>query len=137
MPAMRRRLHILDHRLARFVAVGLANTLFGLAIIFASKALLGLGDVASNFIGYAIGILMGFVVNKRWTFEHRGGAASAFGRYLLVLAVAYAANLATTLCAIDVLHLDPYLAQAAGVLPYALTGYLGGRLFAFPALAPH
>ncbi|HSV50774.1 MAG TPA: GtrA family protein [Burkholderiaceae bacterium] len=127
---------MLDFRLARFLAVGLANTVFGLSAIFACKGLLGLGDVESNLIGYGVGILLGFAVNKRWTFGHTGAAASAFVRYLLVLAVAYAANLATTLFAIDVLRLDSYLAQALGVIPYALTGYIGSRWFAFRVVMP-
>lgn len=122
---------MLDFRLARFAVVGLANTFIGLTVIFACKGLLGMGDVSSNLLGYGVAVMLGFVLNKRWTFEHAGEPASAFARYLLVLALAYAANLAATLYAIDVLQLNSYVAQAAGIVPYALTGYLGGRWFAF------
>jgi putative flippase GtrA len=125
-----------DFRLARFVIVGLANTFTGLSIIFACKGLLSMGDIESNLVGYGIGIVQSFLLNKRWTFEHTGTCASAFVRYLAVLLLAYAANLATTLCAIDILHLNSYIAQALGVVPYALTGYLGGRWFAFAAAQP-
>ena len=120
-----------DFRLARFVVVGLANTFVGLSVIFAAKALLEMGDVHANLLGYGVAVLLSFVLNKRWTFEHTGDAASAFIRYVVVLVLAYAANLATTLYAIDILHLNSYIAQALGVVPYALTGYLGGRWFAF------
>ena len=122
---------IFDFRLGRFVVVGFANTLVGLSVIFAGKALLAMGDVQANLLGYGVAVLLGFALNKKWTFEHSGAYAKAFGRYLLVLVVAYAANLVTTLYAIDILHLNSYIAQALGVVPYALTGYLGGRLFAF------
>lgn len=125
------REQMLDFRLGRFAIVGLANTFVGLSGIFACKGFLGMGDVQANLLGYGVALLLGFAVNKRWTFEHSGEPVSAFVRYLLVLAVAYGANLATTLCAIDLLHLDSYVAQAVGVVPYALTGYLGARLFAF------
>jgi putative flippase GtrA len=128
---------MLDIRLARFVVVGLANTFVGLSVIFAGKAWLGMDDVRANLLGYGVAVLLGFALNKRWTFEHTGDAAGAFMRYLLVLLLAYAANLATTLYAIEVLHLDSYLAQALGVAPYAITGYLGSRWFAFaPAPTP-
>jgi putative flippase GtrA len=122
---------VIDHRLVRFAVVGVANTIAGLALIFACKALLGLGDAAANFIGYAIALLLGFAWNKRWTFEWSGPAAGALGRYLLVLLAAYLANLCVTMLALRVMHVDSYLAQAAGVLPYAITGYLGSRFFAF------
>lgn len=122
---------VLDRRAWRFAAVGIANTTLGLALIFGCKAFLGVGDVAANLVGYAIALLMGFALNKHWTFEHRGDTAHAMGRYLLVLVAAYAANLGTVLFAIDLMHLGGYWAQALGVVPYAATGYLGSRFFAF------
>jgi putative flippase GtrA len=123
--------HLLDPRVRRFAMVGVANTVLGLALIFAGKAILGLNDVAANFAGYAIALLAGFALNKRWTFQHHGGTAAALGRYLTVLVAAYLANLSVTMWAIDALHLNSYWAQAAGVVPYAILGYLGCRFYAF------
>lgn len=122
---------MIDFRLARFAVVGLANTALGLAIIFTCKALLGLADAPANFIGYASAILLGFGLNRRWTFEHSGSSLKALTRYLLVLACAYAANLATVMVAIELVRIDSYTAQAMGIIPYTLTNYLGSRLFAF------
>ena len=127
---------MLDFRLVRFVVVGLANTFIGLSVIFACKALLGMGDVLSNLLGYGVAVLLGFALNKRWTFENTGDPVGAFVRYLAVLMLAYAANLSVTLYAIDVVHLNSYIAQALGIVPYALTGYLGGRWFAFAPVRP-
>ncbi|HYD77918.1 GtrA family protein [Ramlibacter sp.] len=124
---------MIDFRLARFALVGLANTAVGLAIIFGCKALLGMADAPANLTGYTIALLLGFTLNRRWTFGHAGNPQAAFARYLLVLGCAYLANLATVMAAIDWLHLDSYLAQAAGIVPYTVTSYLGSRLFAFPA----
>lgn len=122
---------MIDFRLARFAVVGIANTATGLAVIFACKALLGMADAPANFTGYATGLLLGFGLNRRWTFGHSGDAGTAFARYLLVLCLAYLANLATVMGAIDLLRLDSYLAQAAGIVPYTLVTYVGARLFAF------
>ena len=122
---------MIDHRLARFVAVGSANTALGLAIILGAQAWLGMGPVEANALGYGLGIAAGFVLNRQWTFEHAGAPGPALARYLAVLAAAYAANLATVLAAIEVLGLRDAVAQAAGVAPYAAVGYLGSRWFAF------
>lgn len=120
------------NRLARFLTVGLANTVTGLLVIFACKSALGMGDVAANLAGYSVGIAMGFLLNRNWTFGHGTDKQTAtFARYLGVLCVAYAANLMTTLQAIHLLHLNSYLAQAAGIVPYTVIGYLGSRYFVF------
>lgn len=123
---------MIDQRLARYVAVGAANTLVGLSVIFAAKLLLGLDDVLANLLGYAVGISLGFLLNRNWTFEHDGDVAGALARYLCVLLAAYSVNLLTVLYAIDVLRINSYLAQALGVIPYFLVGYVGSRAFAFP-----
>jgi len=81
-------------------------------------------------------MLLGFALNRRWTFAHRGDARAAFARYLLVLLAAYAANLATVLCAIGVARLPGHVAQVAGVLPYTLTAWLGSRYWAFAGGRP-
>lgn len=122
---------MIDFRLARFTLVGLANTAVGLAVIFACKGLLGMADAPANFTGYATALLLGFGLNRRWTFGHTGDPKAAFARYLLVLAAAYLANLATVMGTIGLLHLDSYVAQVAGIGPYTLVSYVGSRLFAF------
>lgn len=120
-----------DYRFIRFLIVGLANTAIGLLIIYACKWLFEMGDVISNIIGYAAGMIIGFMLNKNWTFEHRGRHATAFLRFLAVLASAYLINLITVLYAIDGLRLNSYLAQALGIIPYTLMNYIGSRYFVF------
>lgn len=120
-----------DGRLIRYTAVGAANTLVGLTAIFAAKSLLRMDDVGANLFGYAVGIAFGFVLNRNWTFEHDGDVITALVRHVCVLLAAYSVNLMTVLYAIDVLGMNSYLGQAAGVPPYFLVGYVGSRLFAF------
>lgn len=121
-----------ENRLARFISVGMANTVTGLLVIFACKSALGMADVAANLAGYAVGIVMGFLLNRTWTFGYGTDKLIAtFARYLAVLCVAYGANLMTTLQAINLLHLNSYLAQTVGVVPYTVIGYLGNHYFVF------
>ena len=118
--------------LLKFLLVGVANTLVGLSAIYFAMYFLQLGIVPANAFGYSIGILLGFALNKTWTFSSHGRVVPAFLRYLLVLAVAYGANLATVLFANSHFNLNPYIAQALGIIPYTVIGYLGSRYFAFP-----
>ena len=116
----------------RYVLVGGANTLVGLASIYAAKWLLTMPDAQANLLGYAIGFTLSFTLNRRWTFRFHGAPLPALARFLVVQLVAYFGNLATVLLFITAGG-NSYLAQAVGVVPYALIGYLGSRRYAFPA----
>ncbi|MEI6336424.1 MAG: glycosyltransferase [Methylococcaceae bacterium] len=117
--------------LIRYLLVGVANTFVGLSTIYFAMYFLKLDIVYANAFGYSIGILLSFVLNKAWTFNSGDRIVSSLIRYLLVLAVAYAANLTTVLFANSNLDLNPYIAQAPGIIPYTVIGFLGSRYFAF------
>jgi putative flippase GtrA len=128
-----RKAAIVDGRLARFLLVGMLNTAVGLLVIFSAKAL-SADDVSANVIGYSVGLALSFVLNKRWTFGFSGDALPSLVRFLSVFAVAYLANLTMVLSSIAALGVDPYWAQALGVIPYTLIFYAGSRWYAFPTL---
>lgn len=119
----------------RFLIVGGLNTIVGLAVIWGAKWA-GTPDVPANAIGYATGIALSFALNKRWTFRHAGRTLPALGKFLLVIGIAYALNLATVLHAIGAFHLNSYLAQAIGIVPYTAFTYVASRYFAFRAPQP-
>jgi putative flippase GtrA len=127
---------MLDRSLIRYLLVGVANTLVGLGVIYFSMYELGLGNVTSNALGYGVGIVVSFGLNRQWTFRHTGSALPAMARFLVVTAVAYVANLGAVLVLSEGLGLNRYLAQLGGAPPYTLVGYLGSRYFAFRAGRP-
>lgn len=118
-------------QLLRFLLVGLANTAVGLGSIWALIGLAGWNDVPANATGYAVGLTCSFLLNRRWTFAHRGPVWPALWRFLLVFGVAYAANLACMFTLRDALGMDRYLAHAVATVPYTLLFFVGSRLFAF------
>jgi glycosyltransferase involved in cell wall biosynthesis/putative flippase GtrA len=122
---------LFQHSLTRYLAVGVVNTLVGLGTIYACLFFFGWSDVPANMFGYTVGIACGFALNRRWTFVDTAPPLPALLRYVLVLLTAYGVNLATVLAVRDLGGLNSYLAQAAGILPYTLLGYLGSRYFAF------
>jgi putative flippase GtrA len=118
--------------LQRFGIVGLVNTATGLLLIWIARELAGFSDTASNGFGYAVAIVMSFILNKRWTFAFRGSSFTALWRFLTVIATAYAANLFTVLSLASLTTLHPMACQVAGVVPYSSLVYLGCRWYAFP-----
>jgi putative flippase GtrA len=122
---------LFDVRFAKFMLVGLANTVVGLGSIYAAKWWGGFGDVSANLLGYGLGLGVSFVLNKVWTFRFFGRTAAALTRFVLVFIVAYSANLLTLLLLVGPLGIDSYFAQAMSIVPYTLIFYLGSRHFAF------
>ena len=121
---------------AKFLGVGVANTLVALLVIYAAKWLLNFGDVAANALGYGVGIFASFTLNRRWTFAHSGPQLPALAKFLLVALVAYGMNLITVMAAIHHAGLNTYLAQALGIPPYTLTSFLASKYLVFRSHNP-
>lgn len=115
----------------RFAAVGALNTAVGLGVILGSMALLGLGDLAANALGYACGLAVSFIGNRTWTFGHRGPWRESLVRFLAVFAVAYGLNLVALFFVRDHLQVNSYLAQVVANVVYTVAFFVGSRTFAF------
>lgn len=118
-------------RLLRFAAVGLLNTALGYSIILAALNL-GYGDILANIFGYAGGLILGFVLNRRWTFsDAKRLRKGAILRYAMSFAVAYAVNLAIVLAALFFgLSNNPWV-HLTGICSYSALFYLASSRFVF------
>lgn len=119
----------------RFVCVGLSNTALSLAVIWIALKIVHLSDLQANVIGYVIGILWSFVLNRSWTFRHRGRISTGFVRFALVCGTAYAANVLVLTSLASRVGSGVFWTQIAGMVVYAGVSYLGSRYFAFPRTA--
>ncbi|WP_281391362.1 GtrA family protein [Mesorhizobium sangaii] len=115
----------------RFGAVGLLNTALGYAVILAGLAL-GLGDILANATGYAAGLVLGFFLNRQWTFTRVDGFRSGtLLRYGGVFLVAYSINLAVVIAARSAGITESPLVHLAGICVYSIIFYLGSAHFVF------
>lgn len=115
----------------RFVVVGLANTMIGLAIVYSSSGREGRAILprTSAAIPWASPRAMcSTAAGRSATPAH----VPRIARFCMVFATVYAANLGTILVPIDQLGINGYTAQAFGVPPYTALFYLGSRYVAFP-----
>lgn len=118
-------------QLAKFLLVGVANTLVGLGTIWFLIGLAGWSDAPANLAGYAVGLACSFTLNRAWTFSDSGQVLPALVRFMLVFGVAYAANLATMFWLRDAIGLSRYWAHALATIPYTALFFIGSRLFVF------
>ena len=117
--------------LKRYLIVGFFSTTITLTIIYSLKWAVNLSDVYANIIGYSVGLIFSFNVNKNWTFNYNNRTQFIYFKFLLVFAIAYFANLIVVLICINYLNINSYISHALGVPAYTVVGYLGNRFFVF------
>lgn len=121
--------------LLRFAAVGVLNTVVGLAAVLAAGRYLGAGAFAANAIGLATGFVVGYLANRRWTFRSTASVAMTAPRYLVAFAAAYALNAAILALLLRSAGWPPLAAQAAALTAYSLAFYRLCRWMVFRAAA--
>lgn len=75
---------IIDKKLAKYLCVGILNTIVGFGIIFLLM-FFGVNPEISNLIGYAIGIIFSYVMNKFFTFESKNRSKKEFIKFILAM----------------------------------------------------
>ncbi|VWX60473.1 GtrA family protein [Burkholderiales bacterium 8X] len=126
-------------QLLRYGLVGVLNTGLGYAVIFLSMGVLDWRPVPSNIAGYAVGLIVSFLLNKNFTFRSRGPARGELKRFLLIFGLAYLANLGVLVLLVNVMDVPAGWAQVvAGVVYFALSFVLNKfYVFADRAQAGH
>lgn len=129
--------HIIDKKLLKFIIVGIINTLFGMAIMFGAYNLLGCSYWLSSAANYVLVSILSYVLNRKFTFEHEGNAATSGIRFVINIAACYfiAYGIAKP-AAISVLSgssivVQENIAMLAGMCIFTGLNYIGQRFFVF------
>lgn len=119
--------------LGRYAGSGVLNTLAGFSVIFLLMAL-GVSPLLANIGGYLSGLMLGFLLSKKFVFRSEGHVTSEGVRYLAAFASCFALNLLVLEFALDKLHWNAALAQLLAAATYTVLMYLLSRWLVF---TPH
>lgn len=128
---------IVDKKLLKFILVGILNTLVGTAIMFGLYNLADCSYWVSSAANYIIGSILSYVLNKKFTFQHRGQVGQSLLRfagniaacYLLAYGIAKPAVRAIATGATQ--QVQENLAMLVGMILFTGFNYLGQRYFVF------
>ncbi len=112
--------------------VGIANTIVGFSIIF-FLMFAGLSATVSNVIGYAIGAVFSYHLNKKYTFKSTTNSKTQAVKFFSVLFVAYLLNFATLQWLLG--FVNPYLAQFISAVVYTLSSFILAKFIVFKEIA--
>ena len=129
--------HLVDRKLLRFAAIGTANTILGMGIMFGMYNLLGCGYWVSTAANYTIASVISFFANKYLTFHnHQRSVRQAVGFAVnILLCYAFAFSVAKPLVIrlmANVRHsVQENVSMLVGMGLFSCCNYLGQRLVVF------
>ncbi|MCI0492903.1 MAG: GtrA family protein [Planctomycetes bacterium] len=119
-------------QLRRFLVVGVLSVLVDLAAYSALRNGLSAGTNLAKAISYLAGVVVGFVLNKRWTFESARKNWAEPASYLALYAVTLGVNVACNYAVLKLLGMDHWLiAYLAATGVTTVLNFLGMRAVTF------
>lgn len=114
----------------RFLVVGVSNTALSL-VAYRLLLLVSTPYVVAAPVAFGVGVLNGYILNRRWTFA---AADTRRARLLYVLfgALGAAALTLLVLLFVRVAGLDRVVAYVVGVPPVTVATFLANRTWTFP-----
>lgn len=122
-------------QILRFGLVGILNTLIGLSCIYLVIYFFNADAGIANAVGYAIGLLVSFLLNRMWTFNDNKRIAAVLPKFLLVAVISYLLNLAAVVIGNRHFGINPYVVQLLGMMVYTPIMFAGCRIFVFNSTA--
>lgn len=113
---------ILNPTIAKFLGVGLINTVVGYAI-YAALILCGISYLVALFLSTAAGVTFNYFTTRRLVFKSRGGTI-VFGKFLAAYGLVYSVNAVGLELFIKYLQLNPYIGQALCIPPSVIISWL-------------
>lgn len=123
-------LNPLQLQLIRYAVVGVMSNLL-CYLAYLGLAALGMDPKLAMSVLYCVAVLQTFVVNRNWTFKHRGSRRAVFFRYSAAYALGYVLNLSVLYILVD-LHAYPHqVIQGMMILIIAAMLFLAQKYWVF------
>jgi putative flippase GtrA len=115
----------------KFGIVGVSNTLLSLAIYAVLLKVFGVWYLAASAIGFTVGAVNGFVLNRRWTFEGHVGDALTPVRWGVVQGCGLLLNLGLVALCVEVADTDKLVGQALATAVVVVVTFAANRAWTF------
>ncbi len=120
----------------KFGIVGVSNTLLTLVVYTVLLKVFGVWYLAASAIGFAVGAINGFLLNRRWTFREHVGDALTPVRWGIVQSGGLAINEGLLFLFVHDAQLDKLLAQVCATSVVTVTTFIVNRAWTFRMHTP-
>lgn len=122
------------YQLSRFLLVGSLSTTVNYLVFFGSAYLLDIYYILASTIGYLSGLVVGYVLNRNWTFSTSKAISKQhheIARYLLLNATSLVLSLLCLHLLVDWLSLPAWFSNILAIAVSTTTNFLGLKFVVF------
>ena len=120
----------------KFGIVGVSNTLLTFAVYTLLLKVLGVWYLAASAIGFGVGAVNGFLLNRRWTFRGHVGDALTPLRWTIVQGCGLGLNEGLLYVLVHDARLDKLVGQALAMAVVTVCTFTANRAWTFRTHAP-
>jgi putative flippase GtrA len=120
----------------KFGIVGVSNTLLTLVVYTVLLKVFGVWYLAASGIGFVVGAINGFLLNRRWTFRDHVGDALTPVRWGVVQTCGLGVDEGLLFLFVHDAHLDKLIAQVCATAVVTVTTFFVNRAWTFRVHAP-
>jgi putative flippase GtrA len=120
----------------KFGVVGVTNTLLTFAVYTLLLKVFGVWYLAASAIGFVVGTINSFLLNRRWTFRGHVGDAYTPVRWTVVQCCGLGINEGLLYVFVHQAQLDKLLAQAFATAVVTVSTFFANRAWTFRMHAP-
>ena len=120
----------------KFGIVGVSNTLIAFAVYTVLLKGFDVWYILASGIGFVVGAVNGFLLNRRWTFREHVGDALTPVRWAIVQSCGLACNLALVYVFVHDAGMDKLLGQIPATGIVVVLTFVANRAWTFRAHAP-
>ncbi|MBL8198740.1 MAG: GtrA family protein [Chromatiales bacterium] len=118
-------------RFARFLMVGVVNTMAGYSVIMFLQYGVGLTPLMANAGGYLVGWVVSYVLSRRFVFQSQRSHKDSMPTFVVAALCCYGVNAAVLHYSLSWLGLPGPFAQAVAMASYTVSFYLVNRHVVF------
>lgn len=116
----------------KYGLVGVMNTGITWLAMLVLMNLFHVSHMIANPIGYILGLINSFIMNKSWTFKSTGPVKKESYMFFAVFIVCFFIQyLLSNILLIETLGIEKNIAQLPGMVVYTVLGYFGNKLLTF------
>jgi putative flippase GtrA len=115
----------------KFALVGGISTLINYGTFYFFFKILGWNYLLSSSLGYLLGVVLGFIFNKRWTFRSKSKLKREMVSYFILYTCTLFLSMLVLKLQVEILKVQPLLANLFTIILTTIINFIGTKFFVF------